>query len=86
MEPLDSKITEKFRKWIVKFDVAFHVIAAILLLVASGYILFHGTLNIMNPSRASIMMMPVQDSWISANWREASCPTATSPHGNPWMP
>ena len=35
MEPIDSKITEKFRKWIVKFDVAFHVIAAIMLLVAS---------------------------------------------------
>jgi len=57
MEPLDSKITEKFRKCIVKLDVAFHVIAAILLLIACGYILFHGSLNILNPSRASIIQM-----------------------------
>jgi len=57
MEPLDSKIAEKFRKWIVKFDVAFHVIAAILLLIASGYILFHAALNILNPSRASIVQL-----------------------------
>ncbi len=57
MEPLDSDIAEKFRKWIVKFDVAFHIIAAILLLIASGYILFHATLNILNPSRASIVQL-----------------------------
>jgi hypothetical protein len=57
MEPLDSKIAEKFRKWIVKLDVAFHVIAAILLLVACGYILFHAALNILNPSRASIVQL-----------------------------
>ncbi len=57
MEPLDSEIAEKFRKWIVKFDVVFHIIAAILLLIASGYILFHATLNILNPSRASIVQL-----------------------------
>lgn len=55
MEPMDSEITEKFRKWIVKFDVVFHVIAAIMLLVACGYILYHGALNILNPSRESIV-------------------------------
>jgi uncharacterized membrane protein (DUF373 family) len=57
MEPLDSEIAEKFRKWIVKFDVAFHVVAAILLLIASGYILFHAALNILHPSRASIVQL-----------------------------
>ena len=57
MEPLDSEIAEKFRKWIVKFDVVFHIIAAILLLIASGYILFHAALNILNPSRASIVQL-----------------------------
>ncbi len=57
MEPLDSEIAEKFRKWIVKFDVAFHVVAAILLLIASGYILFHAALNILHPSRASIIQL-----------------------------
>ena len=55
MEPLDSKIAEKFRKLIVKCDVAFHIVAAILLLVAAGYILFHAALNILDPSRASIV-------------------------------
>jgi len=57
MEPLDSKIAEKIRQWIVKFDVAFHVIAAILLLIASGYILFHAALNVLNPSKASIVQL-----------------------------
>ena len=57
MEPLDSEIAEKFRKWIVKFDVIFHVIAAVLLLIASGYILFHAALNILNPSRESIIQL-----------------------------
>ncbi len=57
MEPLDSEIAEKFRKWIVKFDVIFHVIAAILLLIASGYILFHAALNVLDPSRASIVQL-----------------------------
>ncbi len=57
MEPLDSEVAEKFRKWIVKFDVVFHVVAAILLLIASGYILFHAALNILHPSRASIIQL-----------------------------
>ncbi len=57
MEPHDSEIAEKFRKWIVKFDVAFHIIAAILLLIASGYILFHAALNILSPSRESIIQL-----------------------------
>ncbi|HJO55612.1 MAG TPA: phosphate-starvation-inducible PsiE family protein [Candidatus Scalindua sp.] len=55
MEPVDSKIAEKFRRVIVKFDIAFHIVAAILLLVAAGYILFHAALNILDPSRASIV-------------------------------
>ncbi len=57
MESHDSEIAEKFRKWIVKLDVVFHVIAAILLLIASGFILFHAALNILNPSRASIIQL-----------------------------
>ncbi len=52
-----TKITEIFRKVIVKFDVAFHVVAAIMLLVACGYILFHGALNILDPSKASIIQL-----------------------------
>ncbi len=55
MEPLESKIAEKFRQWIVKFDVVFHIIAAIMLLIACAYILFHAALNILDPSKASIV-------------------------------
>ncbi|MDP6924083.1 MAG: phosphate-starvation-inducible PsiE family protein [Candidatus Scalindua sp.] len=55
MDPLDSKIAEKFRKCIVRFDVAFHIVAAILLLVAAAYILFHASLNVLSPSKASIV-------------------------------
>ncbi len=57
MEQPDSKIAEVFRKLIIKFDVAFHVIAAIMLLIACGFILFHGAMNILNPSRASIVQL-----------------------------
>lgn len=55
MEQSVSKTTEAFRKGILKIDVAFHVIAAIMLLVACGFILFYGALNILHPSRESII-------------------------------
>ncbi|MBW2644962.1 MAG: hypothetical protein JRE23_02065 [Deltaproteobacteria bacterium] len=50
-----SKIIETFRKGIIKVDIAFHVVAAIMLLVACGFILFYGVLNILHPSRESII-------------------------------
>ncbi len=50
-----SKIIETFRKGIVKIDVAFHVVAAIMLLIACGFILFYGALNILHPTRESIL-------------------------------
>ena len=52
-----SKITEIFRKLLVNVDIAFHVIAAFLLLVACGYILFNAALNILEPSRTSMIAL-----------------------------
>ncbi len=52
-----SKVIETFRKVIVNFDVAFHVIAAILLLIACGFILFDGMLKILHPSREAIILL-----------------------------
>ncbi len=50
-----DKITEVFRKGIIKVDVVFHVFAAILLLIACGFILINGALNILPPTRTSII-------------------------------
>ena len=50
-----SNITETFRKGIVKLDIVFHVVAAIMLLIACGFILFYGALNVLHPSRESII-------------------------------
>ena len=55
MEQSVSKITEIFRQGIIKFDVAFHVVAAIMLLVACGFILFYGALNALHPSRETLI-------------------------------
>ncbi len=46
---------ELFRKWLVKIDMAFHIIAALLLLTACGFILYYAMLNITHPSRDSII-------------------------------
>ena len=55
MEQYTSKITETFRRGIINADVAFHVVAALMLLVACGFILYYGILNILHPSRESII-------------------------------
>ncbi len=52
-----SKVTELFRKLLVNIDIAFHVIAAFLLLVACGFILFNAALNILEPSRDSMIAL-----------------------------
>ncbi len=55
MEPMKPSPTEVFRKWLVKLDMAFHVIAALLLLTACGFILFYAVFNIAHPTRDSII-------------------------------
>jgi uncharacterized membrane protein (DUF373 family) len=57
MEQSVSKMTETFRRLIVKVDVAFHVVAALTLLVACGFILYYAILNILDPSRESIIRL-----------------------------
>ena len=57
MEQERKAITELFRKFLLTVDIIFHVIAAILLLTACGYILFYAALNILEPSRSSVIAM-----------------------------
>ncbi|MEW6739519.1 MAG: phosphate-starvation-inducible PsiE family protein [Nitrospirota bacterium] len=55
MEQQRPELTEIFRKILVKVDIIFHIVAALLLLVACSFILYYAMLNIMNPSRDSIL-------------------------------
>ncbi len=57
MEQDKLDLTEIFRKILVKIDIVFHVIAALLLLVACGFILFYAFLNILDPSPSSIIAL-----------------------------
>jgi uncharacterized membrane protein (DUF373 family) len=52
-----GKATELFRKLLLNIDIAFHIIAAFLLLVACGFILFNASLNILEPTRDSMISM-----------------------------
>ncbi|MDI6800733.1 MAG: phosphate-starvation-inducible PsiE family protein [Thermodesulfovibrionales bacterium] len=55
MEQQKIELTERFRKFLVSLDIIFHVVAALLLLIACGFILYYGMLNILHPSRDSIL-------------------------------
>jgi uncharacterized membrane protein (DUF373 family) len=55
MEGQKTELTEVFRKWLVKIDMGFHVVAALLLLVACAFILYYALLNVAHPSRESII-------------------------------
>lgn len=50
-------LTEIFRVFLIKMDVIFHVIAALLLLVACGFILYFASLNVLVPTRASMIVL-----------------------------
>lgn len=50
-------VTELFRKFLVQFDIVFHIIAAILLLIACGFILFYALLNLLEPSRIAMIAL-----------------------------
>ncbi len=52
-----SKATNLFRKVLVNIDIAFHIIAAFLLLTACGFMLFYASLNVLEPSRASMIAL-----------------------------
>ena len=46
---------ERFRILLVKIDVALHVMAALLLLISCGFIFYYAILNIVDPSRDSVI-------------------------------
>lgn len=50
-----TEFSELLRVWLIKIDIVFHVIAALLLLISCSFILYFATLNIMEPSRDSII-------------------------------
>ncbi len=55
MEQSTSKVVERFRRGIITVNLVFHVVAALMLLVACGFILYYGILNVLHPSRESII-------------------------------
>lgn len=55
MKQYKLDLTEIFRKSILKLDIAFHVIAAVMLLIACSFILYYAMLNILHPSRESVI-------------------------------
>jgi uncharacterized membrane protein (DUF373 family) len=57
MEQEKINLTASFRKLLVFFDIVFHVIAALLLLTACGFILYYAFLNILDPSRDSVIAL-----------------------------
>jgi uncharacterized membrane protein (DUF373 family) len=57
MEQNKIGLTEMFRKLLVKVDILFHLVAAILLLIACGFILYHAFLNILEPTHISMIAL-----------------------------
>jgi uncharacterized membrane protein (DUF373 family) len=57
MENNRELLTETFRKLLLLVDVVFHILAALLLLAACGFMLFYAFLNIMEPSRSSMIAL-----------------------------
>lgn len=55
MEQEKKNATELFRRALVSIDIIFHVVAALLLLIACGFIMYYAFLNIFTPSRDSMI-------------------------------
>lgn len=50
-------LVDIFRKSLIKIDIILHVVAAILLLIACGFILYFAFLNILEPSRQAVIAL-----------------------------
>ncbi len=50
-------LTEIFRKALIQLDIIFHVIAAILLLIACSLILYYASLNLLELTRSSVIAL-----------------------------
>ena len=57
MEQGKPDIIETLRRFLVKIDVIFHIIAALLLLTACGFIMYYAFLNLLEPSRIAIIAL-----------------------------
>jgi len=57
MEENKIGVTEVFRGVLVKIDIAFHIIAALLLLIACAFVLYYASLNILKPEQVSIIAL-----------------------------
>ncbi len=55
MEQEKIDTAELLRRWLVKADVLFHIVAAMLLLLACGFILYYAMLNLLHPSLDAII-------------------------------
>jgi uncharacterized membrane protein (DUF373 family) len=50
-------LTELFRKLIVKLDIVFHIVAALLLISACGLMLYYAFLNLLDPSHQAVIKL-----------------------------
>jgi uncharacterized membrane protein (DUF373 family) len=57
MEKEKIDVARTFRKLLLYFDILFHVIAALLLLVACGFILYYASLHILDPTRDAVIAL-----------------------------
>jgi len=57
MDSQKTNLTELFRKYLIKIDMVLHVVAALLLLIACALILYFAFVNILNPTRSSIIAL-----------------------------
>lgn len=57
MDSQKTNLTDILRKYLIKIDMALHVVAALLLLIACALILYFAFVNILNPSRSSIIAL-----------------------------
>ena len=57
MEENKIGVTEVFRGVLVKVDIVFHIIAALLLLIACAFVLYYASLNILKPEQVSIIAL-----------------------------
>lgn len=52
-----TTLTEIFRKALIQIDIIFHVIAAILLLIACSFILYYASLNLLELTHSSVIAL-----------------------------
>ncbi|MEN8264387.1 MAG: phosphate-starvation-inducible PsiE family protein [Nitrospirota bacterium] len=57
MNNIKTTLSETFRKLLLTMDIIFHILAALLLLIACGFMLYYAFLNILEPSRSSIIAL-----------------------------